>query len=71
MNGKCFCLPGFRGVYCEKTCDPGYFGEHCQRTCTCFNGATCEPVGEIYLSENFTPLPHLEMLSDAFAVDEF
>ncbi|XP_070550782.1 multiple epidermal growth factor-like domains protein 10 [Ptychodera flava] len=28
-EGNCFCLPGWHGNWCDRTCDEGYYGENC------------------------------------------
>ena len=44
INGACFCLSGFHGVSCEKTCNQGYYGDGCKQQCSCLHGANCDPV---------------------------
>ncbi|KAF5307311.1 hypothetical protein FQR65_LT07027 [Abscondita terminalis] len=38
LTGKCSCLEGWKGPYCELPCQPGSYGKNCSETCKCDRG---------------------------------
>ena len=41
IEGKCSCMPGWKGDTCSATCRTGTFGPNCIFNCTCKNGGHC------------------------------
>ncbi|XP_022305270.2 uncharacterized protein LOC111112174 isoform X2 [Crassostrea virginica] len=46
VEGNCLgCLPGYRGVKCNKVCDGGMFGKQCNESCgKCLNDGQCHHI---------------------------
>lgn len=44
MNGKCSCLPGYIGPFCDIKCPAKTYGLKCHQPCDCLYNATCDHV---------------------------
>lgn len=44
ISGKCHCLPGWMGMYCNIPCPARMFGADCTQHCRCANSAVCSPI---------------------------
>jgi hypothetical protein len=38
----CECFAGYRGKFCESTCDDSRYGQNCSGICGCLNNGTCD-----------------------------